>query len=262
MPTSQATRRVSGDVRRGSARGVSARRPSDQRHDHEDHRDDQQEVAVAQRAQHLAGVVARRSIGGHVEVVGVRLRPHVARSPRQPQDQVEGDRRGRPGQDRPDPSAGDEHERDRQDRRGEQRLHRDRGADAEAEPHGPPDGDLVAPPERERDGERGEREGGAVGRDRSRDPQARAGDAHEPGGDDRAVAVGDGPPGRVGGGRRAAAPPASRARVGRWRCAGPAGPRPRAGGGTGAPGSRTRRGTAGRRLAWRRPRRRRRRRRR
>ena len=112
---------------------------------------------------------------------------------------MEGDRRGRPGQDRLDPSAGEEHERDGQDRRGEQRLHRDRGADAEAEPHGAPDRDLVAPPERERDGERGEREGGAVGRDRSGDPQARAGDAHEPGGDDRAVAVGDGPAGRVGG---------------------------------------------------------------
>ena len=40
-----------------------------------------------------------------------------------------------------EPPAGEQHERDRQDHRGEQRLHRDGGADAEAEPHRPADGD-------------------------------------------------------------------------------------------------------------------------
>ena len=199
MPISQATRSVSGDVRRASMAGGSGPTSDEHGDDHEDHGHDDEEIAVDERAQHLPRVGPRCAIGDDLEVVLVRLCPHVPEPPGEPQEEVEGDRRGRTDDDRSDAATCDEHQRHREDHRREQGLHRDRRADAESEPHRSSGGHLVPPPQCQRDREGRERERGAVGGDRARDPQARAGHAHEQRRDEGAGPVGDGATGGVGG---------------------------------------------------------------
>ena len=67
-----------------------------------------------------------------------------------------------------EPAAGQQHEGGGDDHRGEERLHRDRGADAEPDPHRPAHGHLVAPPQDHRHRRGGEGQRRAVGGDRAR----------------------------------------------------------------------------------------------
>ena len=246
-----------------SAGGAAARRRRATAPMRQDGRDQHDGVAVAHRAEDLAEVGARRPIGRDLEVVAVGLVPHVADPPREPQQR--GGSRWRWRRRRRSVRAG--------------------GRPAAPAAAGTITGarsaftETVAPmpspihiarrtvtSSRHRRTSAivvgGEGQGGAVGGERAGDPEGGRGDAHQAGGEERAAPIGDRSAGDVGGDHEERARRRATAAAARWRCGARAGRRPRRAAGTADPGWRTRRGRAGRRLAWPPPRRRTRRRRR